>query len=155
MNTNQIKEILSNTLVYKKDVDFNVCSANEIFYIKVKKPAVFVVNTDTSNKPGSHWVCFYFPKSNYAEFFDSLGNSPDYYWNSFKNFLIANSSRYFYNTNRIQDYKSQLCGEYCIYYILERCQGVSFKHIINGFSQTFYDLNDYKISEYLKHVLDI
>ena len=32
-------------------------------------PALFIANVDASEKPGSHWVAFYFTKESEGEFF--------------------------------------------------------------------------------------
>ena len=42
-------------------------------------PALFIANVDTSDKPGSHWVAFYFTKDRKGEFFDSYGLPPSNY----------------------------------------------------------------------------
>ena len=38
-------------------------------------PALFIANVGTSDKPGSHWVAFYFTKEQEGEFFDSYGSN--------------------------------------------------------------------------------
>lgn len=39
----------------------------------VSYPALIIANGDTSEKPASHWVAFYFTQDRDAEFFDSYG----------------------------------------------------------------------------------
>ena len=36
-------------------------------------PALFIANVDTNDRPGSHWVAFYFTKERKGKFFDSYG----------------------------------------------------------------------------------
>lgn len=36
-------------------------------------PALFIPNVDTSYKPGSHWIAFYFTKDHEGEFFTLTG----------------------------------------------------------------------------------
>ena len=38
--------------------------------------ALFIANVDTSDKPGSHWIAFYFTEEKEGEFFDSYGLPP-------------------------------------------------------------------------------
>ena len=39
-------------------------------------PALYIANVDTSEKPGSHWVAFYFSKEQEGAFCDSYGDLP-------------------------------------------------------------------------------
>jgi hypothetical protein len=43
---------------------------------KVKKPCCFIVNTDDSTLPGTHWFAIYIPKKGKIEYFDSFGLKP-------------------------------------------------------------------------------
>jgi hypothetical protein len=81
------------------------------------KPHTFIVNTDTSDRGGSHWVAFHFPLVGPAEFFDSLGNAPETYHLCFANFLIVNyGPQYYYCSFQIQPDDTDTCGRYCLYY---------------------------------------
>ena len=55
-------------------------------------PALYIANVDTSDKPGSHWVAFYFTKEQEGEFFDSYGAPPRKYSGTFTTFLNNNSN---------------------------------------------------------------
>jgi hypothetical protein len=81
MNAKQLTHFLE-----KRGLDVAVVSADEIPGRPIWKPAGFIVNTDLSSGPGKHWVCFYFPKKGPAEFFDSLGHSPEFYHSLFRSF---------------------------------------------------------------------
>ena len=39
-------------------------------------PSAYILNTDSSDQRGKHWVVCDFESPNYAEFFDSYGNHP-------------------------------------------------------------------------------
>ena len=56
-------------------------------------PALFIANVDTSDKPGSHWVAFYFTKEQEGEFFDSYGSPPSEYSGTFTAFSNNNSNQ--------------------------------------------------------------
>jgi hypothetical protein len=45
----------------------------------------FIVNTDTCDCGGSHWVVFHFSLVGSAEFVDSLGNASESYHRRFAN----------------------------------------------------------------------
>ncbi|GIZ02244.1 uncharacterized protein CEXT_457031 [Caerostris extrusa] len=73
MNGNQIHFILSRDSATSPFL--KVCNASDkIPFIKEKKYA-FVVNSDESSEPGSHWLVFYC-ENGCIEFFDSFGNPP-------------------------------------------------------------------------------
>ena len=55
-------------------------------------PALIIANVDTSEKPGSHWVAFYFTEDREGEFFNSYGLPPSNYTRTFTIFLNRNSS---------------------------------------------------------------
>ena len=70
-----------------------VCCADELPLHVGVKSHTFIVNTDTFDRGGSHWVAFHFPLVGPAEFFDSLGNAPETYHLCFANFLIDRQLR--------------------------------------------------------------
>ena len=73
------------------------------------------VNIDNVSQGGSHWVCFVV-KDNKSYYFDSFGGQPD-------KFLLKQLPKpIIYHKSKIQDFDSQLCGSYCLYffYLIER-----------------------------------
>ena len=80
-------------------------------------PYGFIVNTDTGNLPGRHWLAFYYTSEDISEFFDSYGHSPEH-------FPFESS---------LQGRTSDVCGQYSLYYLLDRCRGVSMKTIVDQF----------------------
>lgn len=109
-----------------------VLAADEIPTTIVKRPVMYVVNTDERGRPGTHWTAFYFPLRGPAEFFDSLGRAPEHYHRRFKNALIRNGPRYVYNNVPVQPYGTDTCGQYCIYYLRMRCRGWMMKGIAHA-----------------------
>ena len=51
-----------------------------------EKPDLIICNTDPSNKPGEHWVLFFF-SDNSVDFFDSLGRDIKSYGSIFLDFI--------------------------------------------------------------------
>ena len=88
-------------------------------------PALFIANEDTSEKPGSHWVAFYFTKDREGEFFDSYGLPPSSYAGTFTGFLNNNAKEWNFNSMTLQSTKSKVCRHYCLYYALFRCRNIS------------------------------
>ena len=82
MNTQQIKRALERNPQTEKKF-CGVFPADQLLKSLSTFPCGFVANTDPSTKPGTHWVVFYFPTYNTGEFFDSYGQTPKHYNESF------------------------------------------------------------------------
>ena len=104
-------------------------------------PIGMIVNTDTRDKPGTHWLAIYLEKG-VGEFFDSCGRAPDYYSFDF-NFK--------FNDKRLQSSTSNVCGQYCLYYLMQRCRNVPMQDIVNSFSDN-YAVNDDFVAEIIQNV---
>ena len=98
-------------------------------YEITKIPGFLVLNTHERNKTGEHWVCLYV-NENRSEFFDSLGLPPLYYHRYWHETLLKISPSYCYNTDRLQEIGSSICGELCIIFIVLRNYGFSFESIL-------------------------
>ena len=51
------------------------------------KPRGYILNTDPSNKRGSHWVAMYLMEHGKGEYWDSYGEAPGLYTQNFTQFL--------------------------------------------------------------------
>ena len=122
-----------------------VCTAD-----RIRKDRFVISNTDTSRGPGKHWVVFYFPKRGPYEFFDSLGNSPSYYDAGFERLL---DKKYLMCNTQLQQSKSNICGLYCVYYVLKRCQGKTMRNIVKEFTGCNKKQNDRHVVSKLKKML--
>ena len=97
----------------------------------VEKPQLIICNTDPSNKPGEHWVLFFF-NENSVDFFDSLGRDIKYYGSIFLDFITNFANDYKQCLKRTQPVKSDLCGQYCLYYAFAKCNGLSMEEIVRN-----------------------
>lgn len=129
MNTKQIWQALTSNNVTEPYFD-GVFPADRIKYIK-KKPKLIICNTDPSNKPGKHWVLFYFNDRS-VDFYDSLGKDPSHYGEEFVNLIQKFSTAYNKVNYRTQPLNSNLCGYYCLYFAYGRCKGYSMEYIVNS-----------------------
>jgi hypothetical protein len=119
---------------YLKNLPATVCCADQ-FLARVKSRAQsFVVNTDSCDRKGTHWVAFHFPKEGPAEFFDSFGRAPETYHRRFRNVLIANRPQYKFNTVRVQREDGDTCGLYCVHFVKYRYRNFTLEDIVNEFS---------------------
>ena len=96
------------------------------------------------------WVSFYFPTEKKGEFFDSYGHPPEFYRDSFGDFLEKYS--YEYNTARkLQSAWSDVCGQYCMFYLSQRARGHCMNKIVHLFDNNTMS-NDNKVFTFVnKH----
>ncbi|VDI84252.1 Hypothetical predicted protein [Mytilus galloprovincialis] len=123
----------------------DVCCAEELPADISHRPMTYVVNTDTCDGPGKHWVAFHFPSTGPAEFFDSLGRSPEYYHRRFRNVLIANGPQYRFSTTQVQPGSSDMCGLFCVHFVKMRYRNISMEDIVKDFSSRDLMSNDDKL----------
>jgi len=105
-----------------------------------KLPCAIVVNFDTKNEPGSHWIAILIDKNKNVEYFDSYARSIsfnhrvfDYVTSITKNGHIKHLSG-----RAIQQNKTSVCGHYTILFILCRAKKISFEKFSDTFSDQRY-----------------
>src|SRR5882757_7533519 len=111
MDTTLIQELLRN------DKCFRGVFPCDLLPTKISYPSAYGINTDSSNKPGEHWVAVFFTPMRKAEYFDSFGLPP---LNShILKFIQNNSLSFSYNNIMIQTPHplSAVCGFYAILFI--------------------------------------
>ena len=153
MNTAQIKTALNSDSTSRKKF-CGVFPADHLPETLDSYPCGIIANTDPSSEPGTHWVAFYFPSKEKGEFFDSYGQSPRRYRKTFENFLEKQSYEWEFNTHKLQSAWSNVCGQYCIFYISHRIRGHSMKNIVQLFSNDTM-LNDARVSQFVKNHFNI
>ena len=110
-----------------------------------------IVNTEPSTEPGDHWVALV-QKENLLYFLDSYGRN-------FKNYLFPSgfretilkyvgNSRFKFNPLLLQQFLSNACGDYCVYFIQELHKGTLTK-ALSIFSDDLAK-NDKIVKEYVK-----
>lgn len=92
-------------------------------------PSMTIVNLDTSDKPGSHWVAIFVPMNGKTEYFDSYGNKPNVHLLSK---LQQLDDRITYSLFPIQGL-STVCGQYCLLFLLLRSRNYLYQDIISTF----------------------
>ena len=113
-------------------------------------PTFLIVNLDTSDKSGSHWLCIRIGARD-IELFDSLGFDPSIWSQYPKNLFLFLS---YYSTSHnvlispvLQAPNTYICGLFAVYFILYR-QNHSFNACIKQFSSRL-DLNRYILFDLL------
>jgi len=117
---------------------------NELDNLRMQSfPCFIIVNIDSSNLPGSHWIALGLFKDR-IEIVDPLGFNI-FNWSRVPCGLMKFCHRFavtrkIFISKRIQPRDSILCGFYCIYYILHR-HYFTLNYIFKDFS-TGVKLND-------------
>ena len=101
-----------------------------------RKQECGIMNLNTSNEPGSHWVCWYKNDTDRI-YFDSFGcicpmELQKYLKTQaeFKN-NIPSIQR---NSEQVQQPNTQICGQMCLYVLKHLSNGTNFQTIINTFN---------------------
>lgn len=127
-------------LFAKDQLTFDIPDRN-IFYI---------CNTDLAKNRGKHWIVIYSTLgSNRIEYFDSLGNYPPH---NFVKFMTKTKKSIIFNKKKVQATSSKSCGYFCLYFIMLRYRNISYKNIIDNFSNS-NDLNEKHVTEFIKQTL--
>ena len=142
MTTNSISNILRDDPFTKTNF-IGVFPRDQLPSIKYY-PVSFVINTDPSYKVGEHWLGFIFDRDKTCYFFDSFGNSPEYFNLGKYTKRFANSVEY--NDDQIQGFFTNTCGHYVVFFILMINRGFSIKNKVACFNLKHFDLNDFRIS---------
>lgn len=108
-------------------------------------PTCLIANTDTSDLPGQHWVCYFFKNPSDYEFFDSYGLHPI-------NYGFSLSSPSFYNTRSLQSLTSAVCGQFCLFFIHAKSCGHSLPDIVHSFTHTNPIWNDKVVRNFINQI---
>ena len=112
-------------------------------------PALFIAKVDMSDKPGSHWVVFYFTKDRAGEFCDFYGLPPSNYTGTFTDFLKNNSNQWIFNSVTLQSINSKVCGHFSLYYALFCCCNITMSTIVHRFARN-KRRNDFLVKRFIE-----
>ena len=146
MDTHQIDSILKKDR-FTKHYFRGVFARDQLPEHYVPRPSALVVNTDPSTRPGQHWVAIYISQDGSGEYFDSYGQPAKL--PEIKTFLRKNVGRTCHNRRPLQGPWSAVCGQTCIFFLLQRCPGLPKTKIANLFSSDKRD-NDVLVNDFIK-----
>lgn len=145
MNSAELHKILSRDPFTMKYF-VGVFPSDKIPELSSNRSFAMVINTDKSTEPGSHWVAIFVENNKKLEFFDSYGLPPDAYGSDIKHF-ITHYPEVSWNKICFQSLTSNVCGPYCIYYLVKRCQGLCMYSIV---SHLVGKNNDFRMFQFVK-----
>ena len=112
-------------------------------------PCGFVANTNPSTKPGIHWISIYLSSPRKDSWFDSYGKPAEFYGRLHTNFLEKQCDKWDLNDRKLQSDWSDVCGQYCIFFLNHRARGYSMNKIVQLLDDNTM-LNYAKVSHFVK-----
>ena len=91
--------------------------------IREIRPWWLILNTDSKDHPGTHWLALYAPSARSIKLFDSLRFSPNMFSLDFLDPLHSSYS--------LQSPRTSVCGHYCIVYIYISSHNYLLKDIVD------------------------
>lgn len=147
MNTEQLQRVIQCD-TYMKNRIIGVFSADQLPHMQLGSETGLITNTDPTHLPGRHWVAFYLNQQKELECFDSFGNSPAVY-STFLAQFIKGYSKIDINPTCLQSRNTNVCGQYCLLYLMCRCRGLSTQHFYNFFNDRT-NTNDAFVYDFIK-----
>lgn len=95
-----------------------------------------VINTDSSDEPGSHWIAVFQEIPGTLEIFDSFGRDLHFYGPMMAH--LANGKRVISQTLQYQSNLSTVCGQHCMFFMLRRSMRELYariSHLFTGISK--------------------
>lgn len=130
---------------------FDGIFAADLIPHKLRKNRFIICNTDTSDKPGSHWFCLIrFNES--IECFDSLGVNE-----AKKTFLLSlplctqsNALELEFNCTQVQSNESSSCGEFVLYFLIQRLHNrdLEFNDLLNDIFDIDPSKNEMRVKSF-------
>lgn len=150
MNTQQLTEVLNQDHV-TRPIFMGVFASDSLPEKIDHFPFLLIANSDPSTDSGSHWLAFYISSQEEGEFFDSYGNQPSFYSHNFTKFMERHSREIIFNSKHIQSNRSDVCGQYCLFFLIHRARATPMENIIRLFSPD-KDWNDLMVDDFIsKH----
>jgi hypothetical protein len=144
MDSQQLRYVLLQSI----NLHTAVCAKDQLPLIKSKTFAV-ICNNENSDQPGMHWCCFLKLEDECLEFFDSFAMPLKFYGVEFTKFAKQNGKTVKLSNFPYQSDLSNLCGAYCLYFLIQRARKFSFEEVVNKFSTSDRTFNDHIISDFI------
>lgn len=153
MNTVELTNIMRKRV--KKGVNFlGVLACDQLPVRELRKlPAMVIINTHASYKPGEHWVSVYITTNRRGLFYDSFGNPPSYkgFPTYIIRFLKTNCIGSEYSSRQVQSDFSLTCGQHCVFFLLNIQRGLSYRDFMRYYSSDLLS-NDVMVCNFVKQI---
>ena len=118
-------------------------------------PVGYIVNTDPEGYPGRHWIALW-TYDNVCEIMDSYALPLESYLTTIplQAWLDKHWKYLVRNGQSLQSLYSQSCGDYALFYLIDRSLGRSMTQFLNRFDKRDYVHNDHKVGQMLKTLIE-
>ena len=105
---------------------------------KLQPDTCVILNEDSHDKPGSHWLAMYKSRVS-TEWFDTFGRPP---------LPLFNSIVTTYNKQQIQSPFSDTCGAHCLFYLYHRARKIPARDVFHFYCSDKVQ-NDIYVSDFV------
>ncbi|EFP00494.1 hypothetical protein CRE_21804 [Caenorhabditis remanei] len=113
-------------------------------------PCSFIWNTAPSSDSGEHWVALWIDDRNFAHFMDSSGSEPQ---KGFLDFFSKNCGKWKKTFGKpVQGILSNVCGYYCIHFLIRKAMKQSNKRIRHPFTTNLGKNDDFVVKWVKTHL---
>ena len=120
---------------------------------EIQTRSVYIVNVDTHDKQGLHWLSI-FVENDQCEGFDSYGLPIHWYKPSpFVTWVFKHYQDVTSNVGQLQATDSNTCGHYALFFLFARARGKSMESFIQPFKYLHDVDNNHKINETLRKLV--
>ena len=118
-------------------------------------PMAYIVNTDPAGQPGRHWIALW-THNGACEILDSYALPLDTYQTTapLQRWLDRHWERVIPNKQSLQSLYSQSCGDYALFFLIDRSQGKSMQEFVKRFDKHDYVHNDHQVGQMLKRLIE-
>ena len=95
---------------------------------QIRKKECGIINLDSIEGQGTHWVCYRNIDTHMAEYFDPFGLIMPH---EISHYLSTSGKKVIFSQDEIQNRDTVLCGYWCLYYLIERQNGKSILGVIH------------------------
>ena len=124
MDSNEIKDLMMKDKKIKKN--FKGVYPIDLIPQNLDYPSLIVVNLDSSEKKGSHWIVLHYISNHIVEHFEYINN-----------ILFKQNLTYKYNNKRLQSLYSNTCGLFCLFYSYYSSRNEDMVRILRRFGNTY------------------
>ena len=151
LSNHDILNMMEIAYPHSRDVFLNVYARDKLPTSIPFYPCTLIINTDTNNLPGKHWIAIYVTKYKGAEYFDSLNQSP-------LHDVALWMNRFSWKWKKVTSYAIQSplslqCGAFVLYYVNERPVN-SLHTVLRPFIKDCYR-NEQFVDTYVKSKFEI
>ena len=120
-----------------------------------KGPVGYIVNTDPQGMPGRHWLALW-THDNVCEVLDSYALPLETYETTepLQKWLNQHWKYVVENGKSLQSIYSQSCGDYALFFLIDRSQKKSMNEFLNRFDKHDYTHNDHVVGQMLKRLIE-